>query len=209
MESLQEQICLTTKRLDDKNLIAGRDGNVSCRDNQSFLITPSNVNKANLRAHQIVRLNKDFLPERQGARPSGERLLHHTCYQMRPDINAVVHAHPASAVALSLTSFDFSEVILPEMFLAIGAVAKAPYAIPVSQDLADSIKPFIPSCNAVILTGHGAVCVGRDLAEASDRMESLEHSCKIILGAMGAGQKLSALPPSIIAKLEEIRKMIP
>jgi L-fuculose-phosphate aldolase len=118
---------------------------------------------------------------------TSEFFTHLAAYEQRPDIEAVVHAHPPMATALTMAGLDMRAPLLPEVVMALGAVPCAPYSTPGSREGADAIRGLIREGDAVLLDRHGAVTVGADLLDAYYKMEKLEHAAHIILAAHGLG----------------------
>jgi L-fuculose-phosphate aldolase len=135
--------------------------------------------------------------------PSSEIRMHMLVYRMRPDVSAVVHAHPPMATAFTLAGFHFDSRVLPEVWLMLGKVPVAPYATPSTDEVPRSISPYIADSQAILLRRHGALTIGASLTEACMRMEKLELCAKILFyAAMLEGRKgPDALPESEIARL--------
>ena len=201
---LREEIIKVCRRLDSKDLIAGSDGNVSCRAGRDcILITPGGVSKGFMEPEQIARTSMRGNLLEGPIRPSSEIRMHLQVYRMRPDVMAVVHAHPVVATAFTLAGYPFDSKILPEVWMMLGKVPVAPYATPSTEEVPLSIEPYIMESRAILLKRHGAVTFGKSLVEACMRMEKIEHFAKILFYAsMIGGRKTPvALTESEIAKL--------
>ena len=120
--------------------------------------------------------------------------MHLRIYARRPDVSAVVHAHPPTATGFAVAGEDFLTGVLPEIIYSVGGVPLVPYATPGTPDLADALEPFLAAHDAYLLANHGATTVGPSLAVAHQRMESLEHAARIVLTArlLGRVNALSA-----------------
>jgi L-fuculose-phosphate aldolase len=190
------------RKLYDRGLIAGIDGNLSVRfGGRWILATPSGVPKGDLGPEDLVLL--DLGPAaarggpmsdqprvaraRRGRIPSSELAIHLAPYAVRPDVHAVVHAHPPTAVGLTMGEEQVRLDICPESVVFLGDVGFAPYATPGTLALPASMTPFIPRCDTILLSRHGAVTFGPDLDLAYQRMESLEHVAKIFVAARQLG----------------------
>jgi L-fuculose-phosphate aldolase len=201
------EIIKVCRKLDGKGLIAASDGNVSCRAGRDcMLITPSGVSKGDIEPEEIAKTSlQGNLPEGP-MRPSNEILMHVQVYSMRPDVSAIVHAHPPMATAFTLAGFPFNSKVLPEVWLMLGEVPVAPYATPSTDEVPQSIEPYIPGSRAILLKRHGAITFGSSLMEACMRMEKLEHCAKILFYASMLEDRKApvALTQNEIAKLGSI-----
>lgn len=109
--------------------------------------------------------------------------MHLHIYRSRPDVQAIVHAHPPAATALTVARRPFVSAVLPEVILQMGKVPVLSYARPGSVALASSVAQHLLQHEAVLLANHGVTTVGANLREAHQRMESLEHAARIMLMA--------------------------
>ena len=107
--------------------------------------------------------------------------MHLRVYQENPDVQAVVHAHPPMATSFAVAGIALDTPILPEAIVNLGVVPVAPYAVPGTQAVPDSIAPYCRTHNAVLLANHGALTWGKDLWQAYFRMESLEYYAQLTL----------------------------
>lgn len=204
---LREQVVLVGSWLYTAGLIVAADGNISVRlDNDHVLITPSGLCKGRLELDDLVviDLNDRVVQSVGGRRPSSERLLHLQIYQARPDVQAIVHAHPPYAIAATLAGVSLAEEWLPETILTIGPVPTAPYALTGTVEMFASIEPFVANHQALLLSHHGAVTFGTTLEEAYMAMEQVEHSARILLAAQQFGD-LKPLPPERVTQLRALR----
>lgn len=173
----------------ERGLIAGPDGNVSVRITYDHvLVTPRGFSKANVEEHDLVLVS--LAGKRIGGRhePSSEVEMHLAVYRAREDVNAVVHAHPPVATAFAVAGLELPGDVLPELAVQMGEVPLVPYATPGTQAMPDALAPFLPNYDAFLLANHGATTLGCTLAEAHQRMESLEHSANILLTARLLGR---------------------
>ncbi|MCF6284422.1 MAG: class II aldolase/adducin family protein [Candidatus Hydrogenedentes bacterium] len=194
-ESLRRLICEIGRRMYAKNLVAASDGNISVRlDEGQFLCTPSGVSKGFMQPTDLI------VADGQGEKIGGtgkvtsEFPTHLACYEERPDIHAVVHAHPPHAIAFTLTGISLSEAVLPEVVAAFGGVPTSAYATPGTPEGNDVIRPLIRECDAAMLARHGSITVGRNVEEAYFKLEKLEHAAQTLYYArqLGALRTLSA-----------------
>jgi L-fuculose-phosphate aldolase len=205
---LRENIIRVCRRLENKGLIAASDGNVSCRAGEEcILITPSGVPKGDMEPGEIAKTCMQGNLLEGPIRPSSEIRMHLQVYRMRPDVTAIVHAHPPIATAFTLAGYPFNTKVLPEVWMMLGKVPVAAYATPSTDEVPNSIEPFIQDSRAILLKRHGAITFGESLMEACMRMEKVEHFARILFyAAMMEDRKAPvALTEREIAKLGAIR----
>jgi L-fuculose-phosphate aldolase len=180
------------RRLDALGLIAALDGNVSVRlGPDRVLVTPAGIPKRSLRAVDLVEVDLDGNPSGRGGgrrEPSSERGVHLAIYRGRPDIGAVVHAHPPTATGFATAGEPLPAGVLPELDLLVGPVAFVPFEVPGTAALAQRCAGYLEGHDAWLLANHGAVTAGATLAVALHRMESLEHAARILLAARLVGE---------------------
>ena len=183
----RREIVEVCRRLYDRGLIAGQDGNVSVRIKEDrILVTPAGLSKVDVRASDLVELQLGHEHEKSSkgkGQESSEVEVHFAAYAIRPDIRAVVHAHPPVATAFSVAGETVEHPMLAELKYGVGTVPLVPYAQPGSRALAELAAESLRSYDVVLLQYHGAVTVGPSLMVAHQRMESLEHAACILLAA--------------------------
>ncbi|MCZ6917480.1 MAG: class II aldolase/adducin family protein [Gemmatimonadetes bacterium] len=200
------QIAECCRRLADVGLIAGADGNVAVRVGPDrALVTPTGMLKADLGPDDIVEVDLAGKRVRGQHRPSSELDMHLRILRARDDVQAVVHAHPPVATGFGVAGEAFEACVLPELIFQVGWVPVVPYGTPGTPELGERVEPYIAGHDALILANHGAVTMGTSLVEAQIRMESLEHSAKIILTARLLG-RVNPLAPDDVRRLEELRR---
>ena len=212
--TLREEIVRIGKLMWEKNFIAAGDGNLSVRlGADRLLCTPSGLSKGFLNADQllVVDLQGNKIGANFGAArelvPSSEIRLHLECYRQRADVQAVVHAHPPSAISCTLVGISLAKCILPEVVYDLGTIPTLPYATPTSIEGPERIRELIPRYDALMLERHGSVTVGKNLWDAYMRLERLEHSALIALQA-NAVQPVLPLSDSQIQKLATMRRNV-
>jgi L-fuculose-phosphate aldolase len=191
-----------------RGLVVGADGNLSARvAADAILVTPAGAALAELRPEALIIVRPDFPPTsaRRSSRPTTELPMHLTCYEERPDIGAVVHAHPPLATALTLAGIDLAVPVLPEVVLHLGAVPTAPYATPSTDEGARAVRELIRRHDVLLLERHGALAVGADPRDAFAKLERVEHAARVLLAA-GLPGAARALGPDELARLEELRR---
>lgn len=212
--TLRQEIVRIGRLMHQLEFIDGSAGNISVRlDSTHILTTPSGLPKGFLEPDQLIVVNMQGQlsgPQPAAAdnlRPTSELLMHLEVYRRRPDVNAVVHAHPLTAVALSVAGIPLTDCIIPEAVVFLGTVPTTPYATPSSAENQQAIAGLIEDHDAIVLAHHGSLTVGRTLLEAYQRLETLEHSAKIIAMARLLGGA-PALPPAQVVKLIDTRQKL-
>jgi L-fuculose-phosphate aldolase len=192
---VRQEIVAVCRRLYEKGLIAGPDGNISVRLSAgSILITPAALSKVDVTPDDLVEVSMDGVRISGYREPSSEVHLHVRLYTRRPDVQAVVHAHPPTATGFAVAGEGFESYVLPELVYQMGRVPLVPYATPGTPAVADAFEPFIAGHDAFLMANHGATTTGPSLLIAHQRMESVEHSARILLTArlLGRVTELSA-----------------
>ena len=204
--AIARTVCRAGRRLAERGLIAGTDGNIAARCGADrVLVTPAGRDKGELEPGDLVEVDLAGRVVRGPAGPSSELDMHLVIFAQRPDVAAVVHAHPPTAVALTLAGIDLSQAEMPEAVTALGGgVPTAPYATPSTADLAEGVARTVVSHDACLMARHGAVAVGRDVFEALDRMETVERVAQVILRARLLGANPTPLPKAEIDRLLQI-----
>lgn len=115
--------------------------------------------------------------------PSTELKMHLAAYRLRKDVSAVVHAHPTIAVGFTVAGVTLSTPALPEVVCTMGTIPVAPYATPSTEEVVQSIEPYVKKCDAMMLDHHGALCLGKDIWDAFYKLETVEHQAQTLLVA--------------------------
>lgn len=208
-------IVAVCRRLYERGLIAGPDGNVSVRlGPDRVLVTPSGMSKVDVRPGDLVEVALDGTRRTSRAaasyrEASSEVYLHLRMYSRRPDVMAVVHAHPPVATGFAVAGETLPGRVLPELIVQMGDLALVPFALPGGRAIADALEPYVRQHDAFLLANHGAVTVGPSLETAHQRMESVEHAARIVLTARLIGnvneltaEQVTALGASRAAKAD-------
>jgi L-fuculose-phosphate aldolase len=192
INELRNDIVEIGRRLWQRGFVASNDGNISVRIGADrLLMTPASVSKGFMSAEMMVvtDLEGRVVDAAPGRKPSSEALMHLVVYRERPDINAVVHAHPPIATGFAVAGIALDRAVLAEVVTTLGGIPIAGYATPSTQELADTVAPLIKSHDGVLLANHGAVALGRDLYQAYYKMETIEHFAQISLVARQLGRE--------------------
>ena len=178
-ESLIDAIVEASHNLSAKGWVANHDGNVTVRFEDTLLATPTAVSKADMAADMIITLDREGKKLQGTGNPFSEITLHLAAYRARPDIQAVLHAHPPIATARGLAGGDFA-VLLPEAVVSIGdSIPVIAQALPGAPENEALVADALQRCDLFMMAGNGVLACGRDLKEAFLRMELLEHLLRI------------------------------
>jgi L-fuculose-phosphate aldolase len=140
-------------------------------------------------------------------KPTTELDLHLRILKRRPDVGAVVHAHPPTATGFAVAGEGFENFVLPEIILLFGRVPLVPYGTTGTPELGDQVEPYIDRHDGLLLANHGAVTVGPTLDAAWIRMESLEHSARFLFTPR-ALRRVPELTNEAAARLEAGRARV-
>lgn len=203
----RERLVRVARRLDAKGILTATDGNLSLRlSGSAILITPSGSCKGLLEPDDLLVVHGDGRIEGHG-RPSSEIRLHRTIYERRPDVSAVVHAHPPVATAYAVAGIALDQPILSEVVLTLGVAPVVPYAMPTGEELARSIEPYVAAHRALLLRFHGVVTYDSSIERAGYLMETVEHVAMIDRTRRLLGSD-AVLAPGEVERLEQLRKSL-
>lgn len=193
----------------EQGLMPSNNGNISARMGENrVVITPSTLCKGRMGLDDLLVIDLDGnvlkVDPRKKRRISSETPMHLEVYRQRPDVRAVIHAHPAHATALTVAGIPFPIDVLPELLEGLGPVPTTSFATPSTDENAVAIREHIARHDAVLLRNHGLITVGRDLEEALINLERVEHVARVIVMAHSLG-KIHHLPPEIVEKLHQLR----
>jgi L-fuculose-phosphate aldolase len=201
---LIDELVKVCRRVYENKFVSAYDGNVSARNSSNtFLITRSGVCKGEVTTDDILEIDTSGKVLNGAGIVSTENRLHLYAYSKRPEANAVIHCHPIYASAFAAFGEGLTKHILPEVILTLGKVPLCEYATPLTDEVTNSIEPYINYSWAFLLGNHGAVTLGKDLKDAYYKMEKLEHTAKIIFLArlLGGEKELH------IEKVQELLKI--
>jgi L-fuculose-phosphate aldolase len=195
------------RRLWQQGFVASNDGNISVRlGPDRVLTTPKSVSKGFMTPEMMV------VTDLTGQKVSGERdasselKMHLEVYHQRPDVGAVVHAHPATATGFAVAGVPLTRAVLAEVITTLGGIPIAEYATPSTAELPAAIRSYIKSHDGLLLANHGALAVGADLFTAYHRMETIEHFAKISLVARMLGRE-HLISREEVTRLQNLRGM--
>ncbi len=206
--AIRKELCEIGKRVYERGMVAANDGNFSVKLNENeFLCTPTGVSKGFMSPECICRIDAEgkLLEAEQGFRPSSEMKMHMRIYRERPDVKAVVHAHPPYATTFAIAGMPLEKPIIAETLLILGRVPVAAYGTPSTDEVPDSVAEYIAEYDAVLLSNHGAVTCGDSLMNAYFKMESLEFYARQLYQTKLLGQARE-LTAAQVETIYEIRR---
>lgn len=204
--NLRQTIVEIGRRMYQRGYVAANDGNISVRlDEERILTTPTGVSKGFMNAEEMVVVNLKGQPISDG-KPSTELPMHLFIYQERPDVQAVVHAHPPYATGFATAGLALDKCVLAEVIVTIGSIPLAEYGTPSTAELPETLRPYIHSCEAFLMANHGVVTVGKDLLDAYFKLERVEHYAQIVFISRALGGE-NVLPKKEVEKLFDLREV--
>ena len=205
---LRRALCNVGSLCYQKSYIVGADGNLSARlSDGTILITPAGAMKGFLEPHQLAHIDLSGAVLDSGPRPSSEVGIHLVAYQERPEMKAVVHAHPPHAVAMTIAGIDMQAPFIPEIIVTIGGIPTAQFGTPGTPELAESIREIVRCSDTVLMSNHGSVTLGTNLMDAFKKLDMVEHTARILYLAHTVGPA-RPLPPEYVAKLLATREAL-
>lgn len=205
---LRQEIVKIGRMMYEKDLILASDGNISARlGHGRFLLTPSGLHKGLLEPDQLIIVNEagKKIGGPRGLNPTSELPMHLESYRVRPDVTAVVHAHPPYAVTLSIAGISMADCLLPEAIVFLGTIPTTNYATPSSEENAQLVREYIGSHDGIVLQRHGSLTVGTSPMQAFMRLETLERNAQIgyLLAQLGVH---NPMPPEDVQTLLQMRQ---
>src|SRR5229473_3259569 len=202
----REELVGCGRQVYGRGFVVAAEGNLSLRlDDSTLLATPAGACKGRLKPEDLV------IVDLQGRKLAGEREvsseigMHLLIYRLRPDVGAVVHAHPPLATGFAVAGVALDQPTLAEMVATLGPIPLAHYGAPGTRDLAEALEPLVPEHDALLMANHGVVAYGADLERAFMNMELVEHFAEITLVAEQLGGARS-IPRDKVAHLLALRK---
>jgi L-fuculose-phosphate aldolase len=187
-EQLRADIVELGRRLWTRGYVASNDGNISVRlDESRILTTPKSVSKGFMTPDMMVVTDLSGRKLAGDRDPSTELKMHLAVYEHRPDVKAVVHAHPPLATGFAVAGIALDRAVLAEVICTLGSIPIADYATPSTEELPDAVKKYIKAHDGLLLANHGALTVCKDLYGAYYKMETVEHFAHISLVARTLG----------------------
>lgn len=205
IEGQRDQVASFMRRLYHQHLTTSLGGNVSMKlPGGIVLITPSGIDKGMISGDEIGVLAPDGTNYTSQLKPSMEAPMHLAVYEKRPDVRAVVHAHPPAASAFAASHEKINCCLIAESRLMLKEPALAPYARMGTEGLAKNVAEALKGTDSVLMENHGVLTVGETLVLALERLEVLESAAKITLitKLLGNAKEMSS------TQLEEIDQLL-
>jgi L-fuculose-phosphate aldolase len=189
-EQLRADMVEAGRRLYARAYVASNDGNISARlDESRLLTTPKSVSKGFMTPDMMVTVDYDGKKLSGDRDPSSELPMHLEIYRNRPDVNAVVHAHPPIATGFAVAGIPLTRAVLAEVVTTLGSIPIAEYGTPSTAELPEAVRKYIKAHDGLLLANHGAVTCCRTVMTAYYKMETIEHFAKISLVARLLGRE--------------------
>jgi L-fuculose-phosphate aldolase len=206
-EQIRADIVEAGRRLYARAYIASNDGNISARlDERRLITTPKSVSKGFMTPDMMVVVDFDGKKVSGERDPSTELPMHLEIYRNRPDVGAVVHAHPPLATGFAVAGGPLTRAVLAEVITTLGSIPIAAYGTPSTSELPEAVRKYIKAHDGMLLANHGAVTCGPDVMSAYFKMETIEHFAKISLVArMLGGENL--ISREEVERLQGLRGM--
>ena len=194
-DQLRQEIADFSRLTYQKGYLASTDGNLSVRlSDREIMCTPTMINKGFVRPEDSVVVDLQGRAVRGERKASSEIAMHLLVYELRSDVNAVVHCHPPAATAYAAAGIPLNKALISEVVLALGCIPVAEYGTPGTPELTDRLRPYVSNYDALLMANHGVVTYGSNLMDAYNRMDTVEHFAKISICTriLGKEQLLSA-----------------
>jgi len=203
--SLRADIVEVGRRMYARGYTASNDGNISVRYGADrLLMTPKSVCKGFMSPDMMCVTDLEGRKLQGDRDPSTEMLMHLEVYRQRPDVRAVVHAHPPIATGFAVAGIPLDRAVLAEVLTTLGSIPIAEYATPSTTELPNAVRKYIKAHDGMLLANHGALTVGGDLFAAYFKMETIEHFAKISLVARLLGRE-NLIAREEVLRLQELR----
>jgi L-fuculose-phosphate aldolase len=203
--SLRGDIVEVGRRMYARGYTASNDGNISVRlGSDRLLMTPKSVCKGFMTPDMMCITDLDGRKLQGDRDPSSETLMHLEVYRQRPDVQAVVHAHPPVATGFAVAGIPLTRPVLAEVLTTLGSIPIAEYATPSTSELPQAVRKYIKAHDGMLLANHGALTVGGDLLSAYYKMETIEHFATISLVARLLGRE-NLITREEVVRLQQLR----
>ena len=203
--ALRADIVEVGRRMYARGYTASNDGNISVRlGSDRLLMTPKGVCKGFMTPDVMCITDLDGRKLQGDRDPSSEMLMHLEVYRQRPDVQAVVHAHPPTATGFAVAGIPLDRAVLAEVLTTLGSIPIAEYATPSTRELPEAVRKYIKAHDGMLLANHGALTVGADLYSAYFKMETVEHFAKISLVARLLGRE-NLISREEVMRLQQLR----
>lgn len=179
----RREVAYYMQRLCKEGLTTSSGGNISTRNGEVVLITPSSTDKTVMEEDDVIAVDLEgrILESPKGLKPSIECAFHLMVYKTRKDVSAIVHAHPVYATSIAASTAEIENTLVAESYAILGKIAYVPFSIMGSNELADNIGHAVTGSDCIVMRNHGILALGKNLFQAFDRMEVAENAAKITI----------------------------
>jgi L-fuculose-phosphate aldolase len=206
-EQIRADIIEAGRRMYARGYVASNDGNISARiDDRRLITTPKSVSKGFMTPDMLVIVDDEGRKLAGDRDASSELPMHLEIYRNRPDVNAVVHAHPPLATGFAVAGIPLTRAVLAEVITTLGSIPIAEYGTPSTAELPDAVRKYIKAHDGMLLANHGAVTCGPNVMGAYYKMETIEHFAKISLVARLLGRE-NLISRDEVERLQGLRGM--
>jgi L-fuculose-phosphate aldolase len=195
IDAVKQEVISAGRFLGGRRYHVALAGNISARVSKDLIVcTPHGADKENLRAEELLVCDLAGRIVAGTGHPTSELNMHRAAYAVRPEVGAVIHAHPPAATAFAAAGAGLDDLQLPEMLVLLGPVALVPYATPGSEQLAQNLRPLLEGHDAFLLENHGALTLGLTARQCALRMDLLEENARVTLMLRQIGKPFVLTP---------------
>jgi L-fuculose-phosphate aldolase len=189
VHKIKREICDIGARLYKKGFAAANDGNISYRTGENEVVcTPTLMTKGFMKPEDLCVVDMEGKQISGSRKRTSEIQLHLAIMKERPEMKAVVHCHPPHATAFGIAREPIPQCVLSEVEVFLGNVPITKYAVPGSQEFADTVLPFVHKASVMILANHGTVSFDESVEKAYWWTEILDGYCRILMLARRLGR---------------------
>jgi L-fuculose-phosphate aldolase len=202
IEQHRKDIVEIGRRIYRLGYVAAFDGNISTRlEDGSILCTPTAISKGYMAEDDLIVVDAEGRKVDGERKVSSEIAMHLLIYRLRPDVHAVVHAHPPCATGYAAAGIPLNKALVAEVVMTFGCIPLAPYGTTGTPELTDAIKPYVFDYDGILLANHGVVTYGQDVYLAHAKMETVEHFARISLTTRILGKE-------VLLSSEDVGKLV-
>jgi L-fuculose-phosphate aldolase len=207
-QSIREDIVEVGRRIWMRGYVAANDGNISVRlEKDKFLCTPTGVSKGFMTPEMLCIVDGSGQSIAGHLKPSSEIKMHLAVYRERPDVHAVIHAHPPISTAFAVAGLSLSKPVLPEVIISLGEIPLTEYGTPSTDEIPQAVSKYLQNHDAFLLENHGALTIGGDVFNAYHKLETMEHFAVISLAARQLGGERE-FSEAQVQRLLEVRQKL-
>jgi L-fuculose-phosphate aldolase len=202
IEQHRRDIVEIGRRIYRLGYVAAFDGNISTRlEDGNILCTPTAISKGYMAEDDLIIVDAEGRKVDGKRNVSSEIAMHLLIYRLRPDVHAVVHAHPPCATGYAAAGIPLNKALVAEVVMTFGCIPLAPYGTTGTPELTEAIKPYVSDYDGILLANHGVVTYGQDVYLAHAKMETVEHFARISLTTRILGKE-------VLLSSEDVGKLV-